>query len=234
MYSVVLMMALTGGGDVPAGMFNHGCCGGGHGCSGCYGCMGGCYGSCHGGKHHRSQGCCGGCYGGCYGNSYGCCGGGRKHHRSKGCCGGCYGGCYGSSCYGGCYGGGYGGCYGGGYGGMGTPMVPGMMVPAAPATPAKPATKKSSLENAAPATLIVTVPADARLSIDGESTTSTSTERVFVSPALTFGREYHYTLQAEFQKDGKTVKVRKDVAITAGNETRVSFVAESLATVASR
>jgi len=94
--------------------------------------------------------------------------------------------------------------------------------------------KKTSLDNMAPATLIVTVPADARLSIDGEATTSTSTERVFVSPALTFGRDYHYTLQAEFQKDGKTVKVRKDVAITAGNETRVNLGADSLAEVASR
>lgn len=237
MYSVVLMMALTGGGDVPA--LGHGCSGG------CYGCYGGGYGSCsggghhgcRGGGHHRSKGCCGGsyggcygsCYGGCYGGGYSCSGGGHKHRRGHSCCGGCYGGCYGGG-YGGCYGGGYGyGCVGGvgGVGGMGgATVVPGNVAPnTAPANPAK---NKTSLENAAPATLIVTVPADALLSIDGEATTSTSTERVFVSPALNFGREYHYTLQAEFQKDGKTVKLTKDVAIKAGDETRVRFDADSL------
>ena len=105
------------------------------------------------------------------------------------------------------------------------------MTPAAPATP--PA-KKTSIEGAAPATLIVNVPADARLSIDGEATTSTATQRVFVSPALNFGREYHYTLEAEFQKDGKMVKVTKEVAVKAGDETRVNFDAEVPAEIASR
>ena len=42
--------------------------------------------------------------------------------------------------------------------------------------------KKTSIDGAAPATLVVNVPADARLTIDGEATTSTSTQRVFVSP----------------------------------------------------
>ena len=41
-------------------------------------------------------------------------------------------------------------------------------------------------------------------------------------------------MQAEFVKDGKTMKVSKEVAISAGNETRVNFEAESLAGVASR
>jgi uncharacterized protein (TIGR03000 family) len=93
------------------------------------------------------------------------------------------------------------------------------------------------MDDSAPATLIVTVPANARLTIDGEATSaSTATERVFVSPALNYGREYHYTVQAEYTKDGKTMKVSKEVAISAGNESRVNFEAESqnLADVASR
>ncbi len=219
MYSVVLMMALTSGGDVPAW---GGCRGGCYG--GCYGCYGGCYGG-------RRHGCCG-CYGGCYGGCHGCrggCFGGRKH----GCCG-CYGGCYGGyGCYGGCYGG-Y-GCFGCA-GGVGGAIVPGTIVPpVAPAAPAAPATpKKTTLEDSAPATLIVTVPADARLSIDGEATTSTATQRIFVSPALNFGREYHYTLQAEFQKNGKIVTVSKEVMVRAGEETRVTLDAEDSAEIASR
>jgi uncharacterized protein (TIGR03000 family) len=77
MYSVVLMAALSTGGEMPAF--------GRHGCRGCWGCCGGCWGCCGG-----CWGCCGGCCGGCWG----CCGG---------CCGGCYGG---GSYWGGHYGGG--------------------------------------------------------------------------------------------------------------------------------
>ena len=221
MYSVVLMVALTGGGDVPAGLFSHGCCGGGGHQSSCYGCNGGCYGGGH--KHHRSHGCCGGnnsCYGGsCYGgNGGGCFGGGHKHHRGHGCCGG------NNSCYGGgCYGSNYGGTVG--YGCVGTPVMPVAPVPAM---------GMSRLDNVAPATLIVSVPVDARLSIDGAATPSISTQRVFVSPALSFGREYHYTLQAEFVQEGKVVTVSKEVAVKAGDETQVRFDAGSVATVASR
>jgi len=82
--------------------------------------------------------------------------------------------------------------------------------------------------------LIVTVPADTRLSIDGEATTSTATQRVFVSPALDFGREYHYTLQAEFLKNGKKVTRSKEVAVKAGEETHVSFEDDDATEVASR
>jgi uncharacterized protein (TIGR03000 family) len=110
------------------------------------------------------------------------------------------------------------------------------VVPTVPTTPVKPedGKKKSTMENVAPATIVVTVPADARLTIDGEATTSTSTRRVFVSPALEAGRDYHYTLKAEFVKDGKPVTVSKEIAVQAGNETRVTLDAGSLAGVASR
>ena len=101
-------------------------------------------------------------------------------------------------------------------------------------TPSPPTPKTTDLDNAAPATIVVNVPADARLTIDGEATTSTSAQRVFVSPVLNPGQEYHYTLKAEFKKDGKTVSVSKDVTVKAGNETRVTMDAESLAKVASR
>ena len=82
MYSVVLMMALTGGAEVPESHHLGGGCYG----SSCNGCNGG---GCHGGGLFHRHGCNGGgCNGsGCYG-------------------GGCYGGgCYGSGCNGGCSGG---------------------------------------------------------------------------------------------------------------------------------
>jgi uncharacterized protein (TIGR03000 family) len=86
----------------------------------------------------------------------------------------------------------------------------------------------------APATIIVSLPAEARLSIDDSITNSTSDRRVFVSPELNPGREYHYTLKAEWNRDGKPVSVTKQVAVSAGNETMVTIEAANAASVASR
>jgi uncharacterized protein (TIGR03000 family) len=192
MYSVVLMMALTSGGDTP--------------------------------DMHRGGGCCGG--GGCYGG--GCHGGGRRHgRRGGGCCGGgCYGGCYGGVGYGygGCYGGGYGGCYGSMGGGCygGTPMMPGGT---APEKLKKEPTEKKSSTQASPssATIVVSLPADAKLLIDNEATTSVGDSRVFVSPTLNPGREYHYTLKAQAVRDGKPVTVERVIAVRAGEITPASL-----------
>src|SRR5262249_31598712 len=87
-------------------------------------------------------------------------------------------------------------------------------------------------EVAAPATLIVNLPADARLTVDGAPTTSTSARRVFVSPELKPGKTYTYTLRAEFRQGGGTVAVTKDVAIKAGGQVTVSLGAADLAVAA--
>ncbi len=219
MYSMVLMMALTTGGDTPdIGNRGGGCCG----CSGyTAGCYGGCGGGCRGGRAMRSHGCHG-CYGGgCYGG--GCYGGG------------CYGGgCYGSVSYGGCYGGGcyggvsYGGCYGGAvisggcYGGV--PVMPGThQAPTPEKIKTAPEPKKTELNVPAPATLVVELPAEAKLLIDNQPTTSTGDSRVFVSPVLNPGKEYHYTLKAEIVRDGKPVQVEQVIAVRAGDTTPVSL-----------
>jgi uncharacterized protein (TIGR03000 family) len=174
MYSIVLMMALTGSADAPA-LGHHGC---GGCCGGCYGCSG-CY------------GCCGGCYGGGY----------------------VYSGCYGS-CYGGCWG--------------------GYMMPAAPAgAPEKPPEKmpkptdgkdkKDEASVPAPATIVVSLPADAKLAIDDHLTASTSEARVFVSPELAPGKDFTYTLKAEIMRDGQKLTATERVSVRAGQETRVSL-----------
>jgi uncharacterized protein (TIGR03000 family) len=86
----------------------------------------------------------------------------------------------------------------------------------------------------APATIVVDLPEDARLLVDDAATTSTSARRVFISPELNPGREYNYTLKAEFVRNGKTVTLTKVVPVSAGNESKVSFEAENVAGVASR
>jgi len=199
MYSVVLLMAVTAGSQSPD--YYHGCygCGGCYAvsyCHGCYGCHAvsychgcvGCYG-CHAVSYcHGCYGChavsyCHGCYG-CHAISY--CHGCYGCHAVSYChgCHGCHGviihGCHG--CHGctGCCGGGKivpdGKMEKGGKGGKG----------------GKPG--EDDLISAAPATLVVSLPADARLIIDGEATTSTTARRTFVSPELAPGKTYSYNL----------------------------------------
>jgi uncharacterized protein (TIGR03000 family) len=232
----MLLMALSGSAETPdLGHRGGGCCGGyvaydcGGGCCGgySYGCCGG-GSSCHGGGHHRgghsrhnrghgccgggySYGCCGGgCWGSCYGGYGGCCGG------YGGCTGGCTGGVYMGGCYGGCYG----GCTGGVY--MGGGM---MMMPSSGKAPemAPPPKEGKGKEISAPATLVVTLPADAKLTIDDAPTTSTSEVRTFVTPELKPQKEFVYTLKAQITRDGQAMTAVEKVSVKAGQETRVSL-----------
>jgi uncharacterized protein (TIGR03000 family) len=75
----------------------------------------------------------------------------------------------------------------------------------------------------APATLIVSLPAEAKLSVDGFVTRSTSAVRTFSSPALERGQDYVYTLTAEVVRDGKTLRASKDVTVRAGESLNVSL-----------
>jgi uncharacterized protein (TIGR03000 family) len=215
MYSLVLMAALTTGEQTPELFHRNGChgCYGGYGCHGCYGGGWGCHG-------------CYGCYGACYGYGYGgwggCYGGG-------GCIGGCYGGCggYGGG-WGGCYGGGYGcwgasyGCYAGcgGYAGMGYAPVSGGH-PIASSTPTAPPT--AAREESTRARLIIELPADAKLFVDGQEIKNVSTRKTFSTPALQAGSEYYYEVRAEVMRDGEPVKETRRVIVTAGKEVREDF-----------
>ncbi len=135
------------------------------------------------------------------GHHGGGCGGGHACGGGGGGCGGGYcgggGGCGGGMCYGG-------GCAGGmcyGSGDMGMAMA----------------------STEAPATIVVTLPNDARLTIDGTPTSSLSDRRVFVSPSLPMGRDYHYTLTAKVTRDGRPVTIEKKVTVRAGEQTQVTL-----------
>jgi uncharacterized protein (TIGR03000 family) len=144
-------------------------------------------------------------------------------NRGRGCygcrgCHGCYGcyGCYGcwGGCLGGCYGCWGGGCHGGyGYGGYRYGAYYGGFVQAD-----------------APATLVVNLPAEAKLTIQDQPTTSQSAQRTFVSPPLKQGESYTYTLKAEMNRDGKPMMLTKEVLVQAGRLSEVNFdVSESVA-----
>jgi len=202
MYSVVLMMALSGGAEVPEfGCRCNGGCSGCHGCRGdrCHGCRGcnGCHG-CRGG--HGCHGCRGGrCHGcnGCSGYSYGCSGYGHGCSGYTACCGTAV---VVSPCA----------CSGGT-----------IIVPEKKDMPKK--KKKTAPEVDAPAVIQVSLPADARLTVDGNATTSTSENRTFVTPALPQGETFQYTLRAEIVRDGRTVVETQVVTVRGGEETRVPF-----------
>jgi uncharacterized protein (TIGR03000 family) len=218
MYSVVLMVALSGGADVPAWdnaaaepaakYGDHGHkqyrCGGRRGCHGGGGCSGGgCYGGgCYGGW--------GGYRGGCYGGGYGGCWGGY---------GGCSGGCYGSYGY---------GSYGyGSYGSGGMPYASGYYG-SMPGynygqSPEQGDQGYYAQGGEAPATIVVRLPADARLTVDGNATRSTDSVRTFISPPLQPGKEYTYTLRAEVTRDGKKTERSRDVTVRAGGVSEVTL-----------
>jgi uncharacterized protein (TIGR03000 family) len=84
-----------------------------------------------------------------------------------------------------------------------------------------PMPKKKKTETSA--NLFVTLPADAKLTINGQVTTSTSETRLFVTPPLEIGWDYQYQLQAEIVRDGQRRILTKKVDVRPGEETRVNL-----------
>jgi uncharacterized protein (TIGR03000 family) len=240
MYGVVLATIITAGAGSAPGWTCWGCHGC-HGCWGCYGCSG-----CHG--YAFTYGCCGGCsgcWGGCYGCS-GCCGGCYGgYYYSYGNCYGCYGGCTGCwGCYGGCS-----GCYGGtvyyypatGFGGGEKKMggSPGaealekenrmlreqleLMKKQLELLKKKAGLDETSSTSPAPASLTVTLPADAKLYIDNTVCPLTSGKRSFDTPNLEPGRQYYYVLRAELVRNGQLMAQSQKVLVQAGGQVSVEF-----------
>jgi uncharacterized protein (TIGR03000 family) len=75
----------------------------------------------------------------------------------------------------------------------------------------------------APATLVVELPEDAKLTIHGCPTVSTGARRTFTSPALAPGQDFVYTVTAELSRDGKPQTVTRNVVIRAGEESHVTL-----------
>jgi uncharacterized protein (TIGR03000 family) len=84
------------------------------------------------------------------------------------------------------------------------------------------AQQATAQETGAPATIHVILPADAKLTIDGMPTKSTSADRWFYTGPLGEGT-YVYNFRAEYVKEGKTVTVQEKVTVRAGRETLVTL-----------
>ncbi|MFO0966706.1 MAG: TIGR03000 domain-containing protein [Gemmataceae bacterium] len=74
-----------------------------------------------------------------------------------------------------------------------------------------------------PATIVVSLPADATLTINGQATTSASGTRVFEAIGLANGFDYVYTFEANVVRDGRTERISQNVVVRAGQETRVTM-----------
>jgi uncharacterized protein (TIGR03000 family) len=125
------------------------------------------------------------------------------------------------------------GCYGcyGCYGWGGSSYAPTIM----PAVPSKPEEKKDKKDEkkkdetkedasaSARARLLVQVPADAKLYIDGRLMKSTSPSRVFTTPVLQPGQLYFYEVRAEMVRDGQVVRETRRVLVRSGQDSRAVF-----------
>jgi uncharacterized protein (TIGR03000 family) len=92
-----------------------------------------------------------------------------------------------------------------------------------PAAPEKVPAPAKKVQASASAVIVVRLPADATLKVDGTATHLTSNVRVFVSPELKAGQDYQYTLTAQVVRDGKPMQVEQNVVVRAGQESRVSL-----------
>jgi len=75
----------------------------------------------------------------------------------------------------------------------------------------------------APASIVVTLPADAKLTIDDRLTTSKSGLRKFATPQLPAGKKFQYTLKSEVMRDGVNQVVTRQITVRAGEETQVDL-----------
>jgi uncharacterized protein (TIGR03000 family) len=73
------------------------------------------------------------------------------------------------------------------------------------------------------ATVVVKLPADARLYADTRALTLTGSERKFVSPELPAGQDFVYRFRAEYDRDGETLSVMKKVTVRAGTTIAIEF-----------
>jgi uncharacterized protein (TIGR03000 family) len=186
--------------------------------------------------------CCWNC--GCYGGPNCCCGGDGCGFGGWGGYGGYGYGGFGSGSYGyagypyGGYGGygsyGYAGYGGHGYGGLGpvgaaTAALPPLAGAGNPTSEDESGVRPVSLASrdgssqAARASLVVALPAGARLFIDDRPIT-TGRESTFRTPKLEPGEEYYYQVRVEVERNGRTVQESRKLVFRAGDEVRASFL----------
>ena len=78
-------------------------------------------------------------------------------------------------------------------------------------------TKQELAIDANAVTLRMRVPSDARVWIEDAAMSQSGSDRSFVSPPLTSGRDYVYHVRAQWNENGKTVERKREVTVHAGD-----------------
>jgi uncharacterized protein (TIGR03000 family) len=81
----------------------------------------------------------------------------------------------------------------------------------------------NSSQPTARATVIVKLPADARLFADARPLSLTGAERKFVTPELPTGQSFTYRFRIEYDRDGEIVSVTKRVPVQPGGTVTIEF-----------
>ncbi|WP_029629799.1 TIGR03000 domain-containing protein [Zavarzinella formosa] len=120
------------------------------------------------------------------------------------------------------------------------PVAPGLNTPEIPKPPTniplikpfddkkeEPAPKKEGIKtlgvNPMAATVVLNVPAGAKVFVEGVQLKSDAAERIFRTPALAPGQEYSYTVKAVVIEDGREHEEAMQVLVIPGETTKASF-----------
>jgi uncharacterized protein (TIGR03000 family) len=71
--------------------------------------------------------------------------------------------------------------------------------------------------------VIIDLPADAKLFVDGQRMNGTSSRRMFQTPELIPGQTYYYELRAEIERDGQTITANQRIILQPGRDVAASF-----------
>ena len=71
--------------------------------------------------------------------------------------------------------------------------------------------------------MLIRLPANAQLLVDGTKTRQTGEVRTFVTPPLEAGKTFFYTLKATWNEQGKEVVREREITVMAGRETAVDL-----------
>ena len=85
----------------------------------------------------------------------------------------------------------------------------------------------TSAADPAPVRIVLTVPADATVAVDGVLVKQTGAERRLLTPPIAAGEKGKYTVKVTFAKDGKPVTIERDILVEGGKETRADFTKEA-------
>jgi len=103
-----------------------------------------------------------------------------------------------------------------------TPSMPGGEIIGTPSAPPTDATR-NDLVPADGALLIVSVPAEAKVFVNGDRTSSSGEVRRFLSRGLETGRRYEFVVKMAVDRDGTTAEETKVVRLTAGEQSSLAF-----------